>query len=226
MTPNDNHQNEGQEKYGFVCDCMCMCMWMWMCVRAYWLWVFGELMLESFIRTFIICLLLCVPLVPSSPFSPSRSLCFIISFYFIFILWLIFISIQINPHSLSCLLCSLSFSSQSNSVSPSPSLYPVLIHFFIRYHILLYTKLFFFLTSSLCPRLRSRRRCRHCCCFLVWHFIRHWKHFMKYDPTIMTKTNHFENGQLSLYIQRERDREWEQKRATRLNVELDVMWWS
>lgn len=132
-----------------VFACVSVCQSECACVCAYWLWVFGELMPESFIRTFIICLLLCVPLVPFAPFPASLSLCFIISFYFIFILWLIFISIQINPHSLSCLLSSLSFR-QSNSLPLLLSLLLVLvlIHYFFRYHILLYTKLFFFLAAA------------------------------------------------------------------------------
>lgn len=148
MTPNDNNQNKGQEKYG-------VCKW----------WCLGCLCLASSMRTFIICLTV---VILRSTLHPSAS-----SFYFIFILWLVFISIQINPHT--------------HSLPLSRSL--VFIIFFFSGRRSCFAKPFVF---SCLTRCRS--------CSLASHFIRHRAHFMKNGPTTMTKTNNFENGQLSLSI--------------------------
>lgn len=94
MTSNDNNQNKGQEKY--VLEAYILHTYVYVSVRVLTVSVFGELMPESFIRTFIICLLLCVPLFSSFVSFSFSLLHHFILFYFIFILWFIFISIQIN----------------------------------------------------------------------------------------------------------------------------------
>lgn len=198
----------------FVCVCMrfcdCECACVCVCECAYWRWsVWGAYAPETFLRHIYYLFVVMRPsrsiFTISAP-SPARR--FIISFYFIFILWLIFISIQINPHSLSCLLSSRSFlTSDSLSLSPPVTLFTA--------SILLYTKLFF-------SQCRCRRYCCRCILVLAFHQ-EHWKHFMKYDPTIMTKTNHFENDQLDHLIcvfewVRTRERERESEWCERMNV--------
>lgn len=126
-------KNMVSEVFACVCE--------WVCACAYWLCGFlGSLCPNpSFAHLLSVCYYASLSF-HVHHFPSSVSLCFIISFYFIFILWLIFISIQINPHSLSCLFSSLSF--------PAIELVLVLIHYFFGYHILLYTKLFFFLATN------------------------------------------------------------------------------
>lgn len=93
MTPNDNNQNKGARK---------ICFWMYPCERArigceFW----GSLCLNpSSAHLLSVCYYARPSLSIFAIFFVSFSLLHhFILFHFIFILWFIFISIQINPHS-------------------------------------------------------------------------------------------------------------------------------